>query len=153
VLDEKVAGQAVCNLSARSVKMGSTSVTGDFRHELGHAMRSAFAGDNPKNQTPMTTAVAYEHDQAMQKVTKNPPKPLEKLSHDEYELRYGVVGRRSLDNWEEDCAEHYRLYHREVYRDLHEGGNGKYLAQYRARHPGWAKIWDAHYTAALLGGD
>ena len=44
-----------------------------------------------------------------------------------------------------------RLYHREIYRDRNEGGNGKYIDQYRTRHPKWADLWDAHYTAALIG--
>ena len=99
----------------------------------------------------MTAAAAKEFEIVQEKLKADPSGIKTKLTHEEYETKYGVAGRRSLDNWEENVAEHYRLYHREIYRDLHEGGNGKHLAQYRERHPGWAKIWDAHYTAALLG--
>lgn len=146
-----VKGQAVCYMGPRVIEMGSTSVTGDYRHELGHAIRSALGGESPGGKTVITKAIHDDFGKVQEKVKADPNGLKMKLSHDEYETKYGVVGRRSLDNWEEHFAEHYRLYHREIYRDTKEGGNGKYLAQYRERHPEWAKIWDAHYTAALIG--
>jgi len=151
VKDHALSGQAVCYMDSRKVEMGTTSVTGDFRHELGHAIRASWGGDSWSNKTELTKAVSVEYDDALKRVKADPPPLGVKLNHDDYETKYGVVGRRSLDNWEEHAAEHYRLYHREVYRDRNEGGNGKYLKQYRQRHPRWANIWDAHYTAALIG--
>jgi 8-oxo-dGTP diphosphatase len=144
VRSDPVSGQAVTNMVTRSLTMGSTSVTGDFRHELGHAIRASW-GDSA-----MTSAVKHEYSDLMSRLKADPPKGIN-LSHDDWETKYGAVGKRGRDNFEEHCAEHYRLYQREIYRDLHEGGNGKFLAQYRQRHPGWARIWDAHYTTQLLG--
>lgn len=146
-----VSGEAVCNMADRSITCGSTTRSGSFRHELGHAIRSAWGGESHSGKTQMTMAAAKTYEAVLAKVKADPSGIKNKLSHDEYETKYGVVGRRSLDNWEENVAEHYRLYHREVYRDRKEGGGGKYLAQYRDRHPEWAKLWDAHYTAAMLG--
>jgi hypothetical protein len=151
VISGQVPGQALCNLASRSVSMGSTSVTGDFRHELGHAVRAAMGGEYHKENS-LTKAVAEEFSKLMARLKADPPPPGAKLDHETWETKYGAVGRRCIDNWEENCAEHYRLYHRELYRDREEGGNGKWLKQYRDRHPGWARIWDAWYTGALLGG-
>ncbi len=148
VKDTPQQGQAVCNMFHRTMTMGSTSVTGDFRHELGHAVHGSYiAGDHKEG---ITKKVEDLYKTVKEKVAADPTGMTMKLSHDEYQLKYGVVGRRALDNSKENFAEHYRMYHREVYRDAHEGGGGKYLAQYRERHPEWAKIWDAHYTAALM---
>ncbi len=148
-----VQGEAVCYMAERRIVMGSTTRSGSYRHELGHAVRSMLGGESSSGKTQMTKAVAAEYEDAKARFKADPPKPGEKLDHEAYETRYGLVGRRGLDNWEEHFAEHYRLYHREVHRDRNEGGNGKFIKQYRERHPGWAKIWDAHYTAALIGGE
>jgi hypothetical protein len=143
-------GEASANLVTHVVNVGSTTRPGSYRHELGHVLRSTFSGDAPSAKTDMSKAVAEEYDKVQAKVQMLPDGLKTKQTHEWYEEHYGVAGRRSLDNWEENCAEHYRLYHREIYRDKHENGNGKFLAGYRQRHPGWARIWDAHYTAALL---
>lgn len=148
-----VEGEAVCYMAERRIVMGSTTRSGSYRHELGHAVRSMLGGESSSGKTQMTKAVAAEYEDAKARFKADPPKPGEKLDHEAYETRYGLVGRRGLDNWEEHFAEHYRLYHREVHRDRNEGGDGKFIKQYRERHPGWAKIWDAHYTAALIGGE
>lgn len=145
-----VSGEAVCNMASRSLTMGSTTRSGSYRHELGHAIHSALAGKDWTGKNANTEAITNEYKTALGKVKSDPPKGV-KLSHEEYETKYGVVGARGLDNDKENFAEHYRLYHRELYRDRNEGGNGKFLAQYRERHPGMAKIFDAHYTTALLG--
>lgn len=146
-----LSGEAICYMADRRIEVGTTTRSGSYRHELGHAIRSALGGaEGHTGKNPVTDAVAHEYATAMQKVKSDPTGLGTSLSHDEYETKYGVVGRRGLDNFEENFAEHYRLYHRELYRDRNEGGNGKYLAQYRKRHPGMAKIWDAHYTTALL---
>jgi hypothetical protein len=151
VLDTPAYGQANCNMAMRTVQMGSKSVTGDFRHELGHALRGSMSGNNLSGKTAMTNAVAKEYADSMAKLNADPPSKKDMLNYEMMETKYGFVSDRSPDTWEEHAAEHYRLYHREIYKDQHEGGKGKFLAQYRERHPGWAKIWDAHYTAALLG--
>ena len=98
----------------------------------------------------MSKAIAEEHTKVMAKVKADPKGLHTKQSHEWYEEHYGVAGRRSLDNWEENFAEHYRIYHRNIYQDRHEGGKGKFLAGYRKRHPGMAAIFDAYYTAGLL---
>jgi len=149
--NHELSGEATCNMASRALSVGTTTRPGSYRHELGHAIRSAWGGKSWTGKTAMTAAAAKEFEIVQEKLKADPSGIKTKLTHEEYETKYGVAGRRSLDNWEENVAEHYRLYHREIYRDLHEGGNGKHLAQYRERHPGWAKIWDAHYTAALLG--
>jgi len=147
-----VTGQAVCYMAERRLVMGTTSASGDYRHELGHALRSALGGAKGHvGRTETTKAIAKEYDAVQAKVKANPVGLKTKLDHEAYEKAYGVVGRRSLDNWEENFAEHYRLYHREVHRDR-EAGSGKLLKQYRQRHPGMARIFDAHYTVALLAG-
>ncbi len=145
-----VHGQANCQMATRVLTMGSTSVTGDFRHELGHAIRAAMGGDLG-GKTALTKAAAAEYELVKQKVASNPEGAKEKLSHDWYETHYGIIGRRGLDSWEELAAEQYRGYHKALYQDRFEGGAGQKLAQYRTRFPGWARIWDAHYSAALLG--
>jgi hypothetical protein len=147
----KIHGEAVCYMADRKLAMGSTTRTGSYRHELGHAIRSAMAGISAYHKTELTKAIDKEYKQVMAKVKADPTGIKTKLDHDAYETKYGAVGRRALDNWEENFAEHYRLYHREIYKDKNEGGNGKWLAQYRQRHPGMAAIFDAWYTAALLG--
>lgn len=154
VEDHPIPGRAVCNMKFRTVRMGSDCLTGDYRHELGHAIRAGWSGDGQHghtSKTAMTKACSAEFDTVQEKIKAHPEGAKSKLSHEWYEEMYGVAGSRSIDNWEENVAEHYRLYHREVYKDRHEGGAGKYLAQYRQRHPGWARIWDCHYSAALLG--
>ena len=151
VLNTALPGQAVCNMLSRSISMGTTSVTGDFRHELGHAVRSALSGEQgPTGKNELTKIVADHYQSVKEKLNAKPISSVKSVDHETYETTYGVVGRRGLDSWEEDFAEHYRLYQRETYRDMQEGGNGKWLAQYRQRHPEMAKLFDAHYTAALM---
>lgn len=150
--DKPAYGEATCTQATRFLNFGTTTRPGSYRHELGHAIRFAWSGKHaPYGKTPMTDAVDHEYELAQQRMAANPAGVETKLSHEFYETTYGAVGQRSLDNKEELAAEHYRLYHRELYRDRHEGGNGKWLAQYRQRHPGWARLWDAHYGASLLG--
>ena len=151
VHDYALGGQAVCYMADRRVEMGTSSVTGDFRHELGHAIRASWGGSSYGNKTALTKVVSDGYDDAMARVKKDPPPGGLKLTHDEYETKYGVVGRRSLDNWEEHAAEQYRRYHKAIYQDKYEGGNGVHVLQYRNRHPNWSTLWDAHYTAALIG--
>ncbi len=146
-----VSGQAVCNMGSRSLTMGSTSVTGDYRHELGHAIRSAMGGASLSGKTAMTKEVAADFEDVQQRMKANPPNSSSKLSEEAMESAWGIISFRGKDNWEENCAEHYRGYHRAIYRDANEGGGGKHLTAYRERHPRWAKLWDAHYSAALLG--
>ncbi len=152
VLKVPVHGQANCNMATRAVTMGSTSVTGDFRHELGHALHAALGGAKGLTQkNALTSAIADHYNKVKERMVKNPAGVKTKLSHDWYEDNYGVIGKRGTDNWHEDFAEHYRGYHKAIYRDAHEGGQGAYLEQYRQRHPEMAKVFDAHYTAALFG--
>jgi SPP1 gp7 family putative phage head morphogenesis protein len=147
-----VSGEAVANLNQRTIKAGTTTRPGSYRHELGHVLRAAMSGKpgEPGNKNTTTKAIHKEFEKVQERVKADPSGLKKKMPHEWYEEHYGVAGRRSLDNWEENAAEHYRLYHRELYRDKHEGGGGKFLDGYRQRHPGWAKIWDAHYTAALI---
>ncbi len=144
VLNTPVDGQAVCYMNSRKLRMGSTSVTGDFRHELGHAVRAFFG-----STSSLTRAVKHHYNEVMEKVKANPAGKNSKMSHDWYEENYGVIGSRALDNFEEDFAEHYRGYHKAVYQDK-QNGDSKNLDRYRQLHPEMAKIFDAHYTAALL---
>lgn len=150
VKDTPLQGQAVAYMGQMRMAFGSTSKPGDWRHELGHLVRAALGGASHQGKTEMTKAIAAEYEAVTARVAKNPEGLKTKQPHEWYEKEYGVAGRRSLDNWEENFAEHYRLYHRELYRDKHEGGGGKHLAGYRERHPGMAKIFDAHYTAGLI---
>ena len=149
VLSVQVQGQAVCHMGTRELTMGTTSVSGDYRHELGHAVHASYIVTGSK----IDAKVKELYAEVKTKILADPTGVKQKLSHEEYEAKYGVVGRRSLDNDKENFAEFYRLYHREVYRDLNEGGGGKNLNQFRQRHPEWARIFDAHYTAALIGDD
>lgn len=147
-----VSGEAVCNMGDRSITCGSTTRPGSYRHELGHALHAAWGGGNGYyGKTSLTKAVDAAYANVMQKVKANPAGMKEKKDYEFYETTYGAVGRRSLDNEKENAAEHYRLVHREAYRDRKEGGNGKFMTQYRQRHPEWARIFDAHYSTALLG--
>jgi len=102
-----------------------------------------------EQKNALTEAVAQHYKESMAKVKALPLSTSNKLTHEFFETQYGVVGKRGLDNWEEDFAEHYRLFHRELYRDRQEG-TSKHMEQYRQRHPKMAKLFDAHYTAALL---
>jgi len=151
VMDHPMLGEAMCDMATRDLTMGANTRSGSYRHELGHAVRSAMGGDSYLSKRVITRAVNKEYGKVEKRIAKNPAGVEKKLSHEWYEKNYGVAGRRSLDHWEENFAEHYRLYHREIYRDRHEGGGGKHLAQYRERHSGMAKIFDAWYTGALLG--
>ena len=140
-----VYGQANCKVASRVVQMGTTSVTGDFRHEVGHALH----GVAESAHGPLVKAMRHEYDAAMERAKANPAGMQQKLSHQWYEENYGVIGRRALDTWHENVAEHYRGYHKAIYQQRHEG-NAAALSTYRQRHSGWAKIWDAWYTGALI---
>jgi len=142
VKDEPLAGQAVCYMQTRKLGMGSTSVTGDFRHELGHAIHASIMG------SPLDEHIQKLHAETLAKVKANPAGIKAKLTHEFYETTYGVIGRRALDNDKEDVAEHYRGYHKAVYR-TRTGEDSQALAKYKERFPGWAKLWDAIYTAQL----
>lgn len=140
VRGEPVHGQANCNMGTRKVTMGSTSVTGDFRHELGHALHGALL----KNQI-VNAYIAKLHAEAMAKVKANPAGLAAKLTHEFYETTYGVIGRRALDDEKEDVAEHYRGYHKAVYQTRTGEVQGA-LEKYRERFPGWARLWDCWYS-------
>ena len=150
VHDKPLQGQAVAYMGQMRMAFGTTSKPGDWRHELGHLLRAGLGGKDHTGKTEMTKAVAAEYAKVQERVKANPEGMKTKQPHEWYEEHYGVAGRRSLDNWEENFAEHYRLYHRELYRDAHEGGGGSKIKGYRKRHPGMAKIFDAHYTVGLL---
>lgn len=147
VVSEHLPGQAWCEYS-RKLTMGlgpdGDHVTGDFRHELGHAVRFAW-GPGPMSQ------VVFDHYEKAKAAAKaNPAGMKSKQPHDWYEEHYGIIGRRALDSAEEDAAEHYRGYHREALRHRFKKAGGGQLDTYRQRHPEMAALWDAHYTAALL---
>lgn len=148
VVNEHLKGQAWCEFS-RKLTMGlgpdGDHVTGDFRHELGHAVRFSWG-----LESPMSKAVFDHFDQVETRVAAEPMGTTSKQSHEWYEEHYGVIGRRGLDNAEEDAAEHYRGYHREVLRHRFKKAGGGQLDTYRQRHPEMAALWDARYTAALL---
>ena len=158
-----VQGQANCTYT-RLVTMGHVKgdfVTGDFRHELGHAVRFAMqqgtpgggghlgAGTPGGSLTPMAKAVAERFVDVKQRMKANPATG--PVDNDFCEKSWGIISTRGKDNWEENAAEHYRGYHREVLRERYKKDGGGQLATYRERHPEWAAIWDARYTAALLG--
>jgi hypothetical protein len=146
-----VSGEAVCHMDTRVVDVGSTTRPGSYRHELGHAIRAMLGGSSFSNRTAITKAINAEYENSKKRLKADPPGKYGKQSQDFFEEKYGVISRRCMDNWEEYFAEHYRVYMRELYRDEHEGGGGAKLARYRKHNPGMAKIFDAYYTAALLG--
>ena len=151
-----VPGQANAQMASRTLTMGSTSVTGDFRHELGHAIRSSFGGAGGHTaKTPLTTYVAARHSETLARRDASSkaglPKP---KTHQEWEERIGVIDPRGLDNWDEDFAEQYRAYQKAVFQVRHpEVGdyNPDALETYRKRFPKWSALWDAWYTAQLAG--
>ena len=147
-MDKPYGGLAFCNMGTRKIAMGNNSTnTGDSRHELGHAIHSMYLqGDK---HGAFASKVESLYAEAMKKAQADPNLAKNKLSHEACEVAYGVAGRRGLDDAKENFAEHYRLYHREMFRERTEGKVGA-LAQYRQRHPEWAKLWDAHYTVGLM---
>lgn len=156
VLTKPAHGRANANLSQRTVQMGSTSMTGDFRHELGHTLRAAMGGGGgPSAKSPLTKYVAERHEVSRKRRDENiklgKPKPKTEL---EWEHAVGIISPRALDNWEEDFAEQYRGYHRAVFRATtpdapdHDPDSMK---KYRELHPEWTRLWDAWYTAQLVG--
>ena len=147
-MDTPYSGLAYCNMGTRKIAMGSNSTnTGDSRHELGHAIHSMYLQGDKNGE--FASKVESLYDEAMAKANADPNLAKNKMSHETSEIAYGVAGRRGLDNSKENFAEHYRLYHREMFRERNEGKVGA-LAQYRQRHPEWAKLWDAHYTVGLM---
>jgi hypothetical protein len=159
-----IQGQAVCYMNDRSVAMGSTSAIGDFRHELGHAIRASLGGDGgPGKKTALSAYVAERHDETLAKAAEGQAKfpggqqfpggaEGNALKQAFYEENFGTIDPRSLDNWEEDFAEHYRAYQKAVYQAyITEGGAPDHdagaLEHYRATFPKWADFWDAWYTA------
>lgn len=155
VANHPVFGQANTT-PQRDVNMGSTSAMGDFRHELGHALRFAFSAPGPLTaHTPLTDYVSDLHAQALAKVKHNIaagiPKP---KTEPEWEKVIGVADPRALDSWEEDFGEQYRIYHRAVYRATHPeaaDADPDAMKKYREMHPGWNRLWDAWYTAMAAG--
>ena len=138
-----VYGQANCQMASRKLTMGSTSVTGDFRHELGHALHGAMTF------SPILNAHIHQlHAEAMFKAKSNPAGMQTKLDHEFYETTYGVIGRRAMDAETENVAEHYRGYHKAVYQTRTKE-NPEALKKYRERFPGWARLWDAWYSGAI----
>jgi ADP-ribose pyrophosphatase YjhB (NUDIX family) len=147
-MDKPYGGLAYCNMATRKIAMGSNSTnTGDSRHELGHAIHSLYLQGDKHGAFASKVEALYAD--AMAKAKADPNLAKNKLSHEACETAYGVAGRRGLDDSKENFAEHYRLYHREMFRERNEGKAGA-LAQYRQRHPEWAKLWDAHYSVALM---
>ena len=90
--------------------MGSSSVTGDFRHELGHAIHGALGATHGKDNTnPMLQVIAdhfdtvkaamKEHPEGMGTGKGEPGTPGAKMSHEWYETNYHIIGRRGADSW------------------------------------------------------
>jgi SPP1 gp7 family putative phage head morphogenesis protein len=148
VSKEALPEEALASLDVGYIKVGSTTRPGSYRHELGHVIHGTYT--HRAKGVAVDKAVEKEFAIVQEKVKANPIGLKTKQEHEWYEKEYGVVGRRCLDNSKENFAEQYRVYHREIYRDKHEGGGGKFLEGYRTRHPGWAKLFDAHYTTALI---
>lgn len=154
VADKPIEGYAVCYMNERRLTIGirpdtGTWATGDFRHELGHAIHGGCLGsaldDVIKAHYKAVKSAVAEHGKAPMKGPQ---------SSDWYEEKIGVTGKRGLDDAKEDWAEHYRCYHRAWYQEnvLHAKKKGSAsLAEYRNRHPEMAAVMDARYTAALLG--
>ena len=163
VKDVPVQGQAVCNLVTRQLTMGSSSNIGDFRHELGHAIRSAWSGGSgPGGVTPLTTHVFAQYDWAKQKAAGATGGPdvggesgwkANALKQAWWE-QHGAIDPRCLDSPEENAAEQYRAYHKALYQmtqtDAPDHDPGA-LEHYRQTFPEWARMWDAWYTAAMGG--
>lgn len=148
-------GRGVCQMQSRSIKVWSNGLPGDYRHELGHAIRSSLSGGgNFGTPSAISTAVMADYKSAIERRSKNKmPSGMDgkdPKTKDWMEENWGVPGKRALDNWEEYFAEHYRVYHRENYRDANEGGNGERLARYRKLHPTMARVFDTYYTVAKL---
>lgn len=143
-----IAGQAVCYLQTRALAVGpgpeGKHVTGDFRHELGHAVDFALI----EAPAAFRDAIDGHWKKAQGAAKKQGTKPPPGAGEDWCETTFGVMSLRGLDNAKEDFAEHYRGYHREALR--HRKKKGGQLDIYAERHPAYAAIWDAHYTAALL---
>ena len=137
VHSKPVHGKAHCTWERRVV-MGSTSVTGDFRHELGHAIHMSLSPALQKHAEAL-------HAEALSKALKTPAGKQQQMTHEWYEKTYGIIGRRALDNWHEDFAEHYRGYAKAVYQVKHNV-DPKALDRYTEYHPGWSKFWDAYYA-------
>jgi hypothetical protein len=134
-----VFGQANC--SGSKVTMGSTSVTGDFRHELGHAIHNSL--------TPaLVDFVKALHAASIARSKANPLGYHTKQSHEWYEVNLGIIGRRALDSWRENFAEHYRGYQKAVWQ-VRTGSDPEALNRYATRFPEWSRFWDAYYGATL----
>lgn len=151
-----VFGQAHAKLGPRRVHMGSTSAMGDFRHELGHVLQGTMGGKGGiGTHTPLTKVIADEYEKAKQRRDANikagKPKP---QSEAEWEEKLQIIDPRSLDTWQEFFAEHYRAYHRSIYRATHPEASdydADALKKYRENHPGMTRLFDAWYTAQLAG--
>jgi len=147
--DHPLAGQANCTWD-RGVNMGSTSKIGDPRHELGHAVHMFLgAGMHSDGDHPLVKEMVSIHLESIGRYKAAMKAGGGDLSHEWFEKNTGLVGKRDLDSWHEHAAEQYRLYHRYIYQDAHEGGNGAKIAEYRERHPRWANVWDTWYTPAV----
>lgn len=152
LIPKQIQGRALCQMQTRALKMGHGEkgdyVTGDFRHELGHAIHGTFLGDKTLN------GVVEDHYAAALKAKKaNPPTGSGKMDSNWYEETWGVMGKRGIDNAKEDFAEHYRCYHRALHQEHYGSGSkgSSSLATYTERHPEMARIFDARYTLALMG--
>jgi hypothetical protein len=132
-----VQGKAHCTWE-RKVVMGSTSVTGDFRHELGHAIHMSLS-------PALQEHVKALHAEALSRAMKTPAGKQQQMTHEWYEKTYGIIGRRALDNWHEDFAEHYRGYAKAVYQVKHNA-DPQALNRYTELHPKWSRFWDAYYA-------
>lgn len=153
VRDSAVPGRAVCQMNSREITMGQGSKTGDFRHELGHAIRAAMGGESGYDGKTFITKMVKDEFKKVQERIAADPSLMNGHGHvdtDALQKAYGIVSARGADNWEENFAEQYRGYHRALFRDRKEGGT-KHLDNYKAWNPGFAKIWDVWYSGALRG--
>ena len=122
------------------------SMSGDWRHELGHLVHATL--DNG----PSADLIHSEYKKAVSRAKQKPIPEGEKWDTNKVQDEYGVPSLRGLDDEHEFFAEHYRGYHRSVYQDKEAGGGTHHLDLYRKRHPEMARLFDAHYTAAMLAG-
>ena len=150
---KSIPGRAVCYVQTRAISMGHDEVkkdfvTGDFRHELGHAVHFAWI----ESAQGTEDILRGEFKSVQERRKQNPSPKSSKMDSNWYEEKWGVTGARGADNHKENTAEHYRCYHRTLHQEQNGGSKGSTsLAQYRSRHPAMADLFDARYTAALLG--
>lgn len=146
-----VYGRANCRMNTRVLTMGATSLTGDFRHELGHAIHATFGGHGlARSQSSMARLIEQHHTAVLARVAANPTGRQMKMSHEWYESEYGVVSARALDSIGEDFAEVFRVYNKYALQ-TRTGSVPDALDGFKQRFPLMTRWFNAHYTAALWG--